>query len=115
MAVSQEILKQFFPGRGSKTEWDRKLTDNTVTAMSQYGLVNKPTDDNAHVSLTDFGKSLAEKAERGEHDELYDEFARHILLNLRGLDIVTCAQDIATSGCKPTKALLIKELRERGV
>jgi hypothetical protein len=114
-AVSQEILEQFFPDRGSKTQWDWKLADNTVIAMSQYGLVNKPRDDNTHVSLTDLGRSLADKAERGEHAELYDDFARHILLNVRGLDVVTCAQDIAASGRKPTKALLVKELRDRGI
>lgn len=83
--------------------------------MSQYGLVNKPRDDNTHISLTDLGKSLVEKAEQGRDAELYDEFARHILLNLRGLDVIACAQDIATSGRRPTKALLVKELRSRGI
>lgn len=83
--------------------------------MSQYGLVNKPRNDNTHVSLTDLGKSLAEKAEQGKYDELYSEFARHILLNLRGLDVVACVQDIVVSGRKPTKALLVKELKDRGV
>lgn len=114
-AVSQEVLKEFFPNRQSKTEWDWKLADNTIVAMSQYGLVNKPRNDNAHVSLTDLGRSMAEKAEQSNHTELYNEFARHILLNLRGLDVMTCAQDIATSGRTPTKALLVKELRNRGI
>lgn len=113
--VSQEILTKFFPGRESKTDWDWKLADNTIIAMSQYGLVNKPRDDQTHVSLTDLGRSLAEKAEQGKHDKLYDEFAEHILLNLRGLDVLACAQDIAMSGRKPTKALLVKELRDRGI
>ena len=114
-AVSQEILKQFFPNRSDKTKWDWKLADNTAIAMSQYGLVNKPRSDNTHVSLTNLGKFLVEKAEQGKYDELYGEFARHILLNLRGLDVVTCVQDIVVSGRNPTKALLVKELRERGV
>ncbi len=113
--VSQEILKKFFPDRASKTQWDWKLADNTVIAMSQYDLVNKPRSDNAHVSLTDLGKSLVEKAKQGKYAELYDEFVRHILLNLRGLDVVTCIQDIVASGRKPTKALLVKELRSRGI
>lgn len=109
------VLKQFFPGRGSKTKWDWKLADNTVIAMSQYGLVNKPRNDNTYVSLTDLGRSLAEKAEQGKDAELYDEFARHILLNLRGLDVIACLQDIVASGRRPTKALLVKELKSRGV
>jgi hypothetical protein len=114
-AVSQEILRRFFPGRGDKTTWDWKLADNTVIAMSQYGLVNKPRSDNKHVSLTGLGKSLVEKAEEGQYAEMYSEFVRHILLNLRGLDLVACVQDIVVSGRKPTKALLVKELRDRGV
>lgn len=114
-AVSREILRRFFPGRGDKTTWDWKLADNTVIAMSQYDLVNKPKNDNAHVSLTEFGESLAEKAEQGNYEDLYSEFVRYILLNLRGLDVVACVQDIVVSGRKPTKALLVKELRDRGV
>ncbi len=109
-AVAQEIFERFFSDRV-----DKKLENNTIFAMSEYGLINKPTDDIAHVSLTDLGRSMAEKAEQGDHTELYNEFARHILLNLRGLDVMTCAQDIATSGRTPTKALLVKELRNRGI
>ncbi|MGH3087074.1 MAG: restriction endonuclease [Rubrobacteraceae bacterium] len=104
-SVTQEILARFYPGR------DIQLAKNTVIAMSQYGLVNKPKGDQAHVSLTDLGRNLVEKVEQGQ----YDEFARHILLRLRGLDALTCVQDIVASGRKPTKALIVKELRSRGI
>lgn len=108
-AVTQEIRAHFYPGK------DLQLAKNTVYAMSEYGLVNKPRNDNAHGSLTGLGKSLVEKSEQGKYAEMYSEFARHILLNLRGLDVVACVQDIVVSGRKPTKALLVKELRDRGV
>lgn len=114
-AVPQAILQAFFSGRGDRTTWDWKLADNTIIAMSQYGLLNKPKGDQTHVSLTDLGKSLAEKASRGDDRELYDEFVRHILLNLRGLEVVACVDDLIASGQTPTKALLVKELRHRGI
>jgi hypothetical protein len=114
-AVSQAILQEFFAGRNSRTTWDWKLADNTIIAMSQYGLVNKPREDQTHVSLTDLGRSLAERAGQGSENELYDEFVRHILLNLRGLDVVACIQDLIAGGHTPTKALLVKELRHRGI
>lgn len=107
--VTQKILARFYPGR------DIQLAKNTVIAMSQYGLVNKPKEDQAVVSLTDLGRALSKKAEQGEHAELYDEFAKHILLNLRGLDVMTCVQDVVASGKKPTKDRLVKELRSRGI
>lgn len=107
--VTQKILARFYPGR------DTQLAKNTVIAMSQYGLVDKPKEDQAVVSLTDLGRALSKKAEQGANADLYDEFAKHILLNLRGLDVVTCVQDIVASGNKPTKDRLVKELRSRGI
>src|SRR5512136_2553416 len=85
-AVSLGILTEFFPGRAERTE-DWKLANNTVIAMAEYGLVNKPKGED-HVSLTDLGQELAAKAERGDLHGLYAEFARHILLNRRGLDVL---------------------------
>jgi hypothetical protein len=114
-AISQAILQAFFSGRGDRTTWDWKLADNTIIAMSQYGLLNKPKGDQTHASLTDLGQSLAEKASQGDDRELYDEFSRHILLNLRGLEVVACIDDLIASGQTPTKALLVKELRYRGI
>lgn len=113
-AVSLAILQEFFPGRAKRTE-DWKLANNTVIAMSQYGLVNKPKKDQSYVSLTDLGQDLAQKGEDGKDDELYADFARHILLNLRGLDVLTTVDDLAERGKTPTKALIIKELAERNI
>ncbi len=114
-AVSEAILKEFFSDRAERTSWDWKLADNTVIAMSQYGLVNKPREDQSHASLTDLGHKLADLTTAGKPDEMYAEFARHILLNLRGLDVVAAIQDLVHSGQTPTKALIVKELRQRGI
>jgi site-specific DNA-methyltransferase (cytosine-N4-specific) len=114
-AASQAILQEFFPNRAAQTSWDWKLADNTIIAMSQYGLVNKPREDQAHVLLTELGEALADLAARGARQELYDEFVRHILLNRRGLEVVACIQDVIAGGQQPTKAILVKELGRRGI
>lgn len=83
--------------------------------MSEYGLVNKPRQDQSHVSLTELGQRLAEKAEQSNYEELYADFARHILLNLRGLDLIACVDDLVERGETPTKALIVKELSKRNI
>ena len=114
-AASQAILREFFPDRAAQTAWDWKLADNTIIAMSQYGLVNKPREDQTHVSLTELGETLADLARQGQHGALYDQFVRHILLNRRGLEVVACIEDVITGGQQPTKAILVKELGRRGI
>lgn len=112
-AVSLAILNEFFPGRAERTE-DWKLANNTVIAMAEYGLFDKPLGA-THVALTELGRSLAEKAEQGDHDGLYADFARHILLNRRGLDVVAAIEDLAARGQTLTKATIVKELAQRGI
>ncbi|MGB8648212.1 MAG: restriction endonuclease [Anaerolineae bacterium] len=114
-AVEAAIQQTFFPERAEMTEWAWKLANNTVIAMSQYGLVDKPKDKIEHVALTDLGNSLYAKAAENKFAELYDEFVRHILLNLHGLDVVSVIDDLVASGKTPTKHLIVKELRHRGI
>jgi hypothetical protein len=114
-AVSLAILKEFFPDRAKRTSWDWKLADNTIIAMSQYGLVNKPREDQTHASLSDLGHRLADLAEQGKDAELYAGFAKHILLNLRGLDLLASVDDLVEHGESPTKALIVRELKKRGI
>ena len=109
--IRQGIADQFFMGRKDALE----LANNTILAMSEYGLIYKPKQDQTHASLTDVGKMLVEKVEQGQIDALYSEFAKHILLHLHGLDLLACADDIAASGQQPTKARIVKELRARGI
>lgn len=110
-AIRQGIATAFF----SQSKDSLVLANNTVLALSEYGIVYKPREDQTHASLTELGERLALLAKEGRFAELYDDFARHILLNLRGLDLLTCASDLLTSGQKPTKQLIVKELRRRGV
>src|SRR5205814_1491374 len=110
-AIAQAIAQEFF----AKSPDASGLADNAIYAMSEYRLVNKPEQDQAHLSLTEVGQSLVGKAEQGDEAGIYAEFARHILLNLRGLDLIACVDDLVAQGVEPTKALIIKELGIRGI
>lgn len=109
-AVTEAIFQEFFADRMGK-----KLENNTIFALSDYGLLDKPREDLTRASLTGIGEVLATFAEKQQEEELYTTFVRHILLNRRGLDVVACIQDIVVSGQQPTKARITKELGHRGI
>lgn len=108
-AIKQAIADRFF-SRSS----DADLADNTIYALSEYGLLDKPPDNISFAKLTPMGESLAGKAETGELQTAYEELARHILLNLHGLELVQCIDDLKKRGMKLTKATIVKELTYRG-
>lgn len=110
-SVRQGIADGFF----AKSKDALDLANNTIFAMSEYGLLHKPVEDQAHASLTPLGEELAAKAAAADELGLYAEFAKHILLHLRGLELIACANDLLAAGQSPTKALLVKELKIRGI
>lgn len=107
--IKQAIAEKFFSQSA-----DKDISDNTIYALSEYQLLDKPKDNIAYATLTPLGESLAGKAEDGQIEEMYAEFARHILLNLHGLELVQCVDDLASHGTKLTKATISKELTYRG-
>lgn len=109
--VRRAIAARFFTNSKDSLE----LANNTVLAMSEYGLLDKPRGDQAYASLTPTGEELLALAVEGNEKELYAQFARHILLNLRGMELIACIEDLLTAHLKPTKRLIVKELRSRGI
>lgn len=109
--IAQSIAQEFF----NRSPDASGLADIAIYAMSEYGLVNKPEQDQKHLSLTEVGVLLVGMAEQGDEAAMYAEFARHILLNLRGLDLISCVDDLVAQGLEPTKARIIKELGIRGI
>jgi hypothetical protein len=107
--IKEEIGKRFF-----STTKDSKIPENTIYALSEYQLIDKPKDDIKRASLTTFGEVLAAKAQQGESKDLYEEFARHIILNLHGMDLIQAVSDLAARGTNLTKETITKELRYRG-
>lgn len=109
--VRRAIAARFFTNSKDSLE----LANNTVLAMSEYGLLDKPRGDQGYASLTPIGEELLALAVEGNEKELYAQFARHILLNLRGMELIACIEDLLTAHLKPTKRLIVKELRSRGI
>jgi site-specific DNA-methyltransferase (cytosine-N4-specific) len=102
------IMNAFFMG-GNATPYNRsKKSDNTTLALRNYGIL---AEDKAN--LTDFGRQLV--ALRKDDERLYSTFARHILLNLNGLQFVEAIRDELASKREITLETLPKVLRRRGV
>lgn len=93
---------------------DPDIADNTIYALSEYQLLDKPKDNISYAALTSFGEELAAYAQNQDFASMYQTFGRHILLNLHGLDLVQCVQDLSHGGVKLTKQSIAKELTRRG-
>lgn len=84
-----------------------KVANNTYLSIRDYELIDR--DDCA----TPLAKRLHQI--RNNQDKLYEEFAKHILLNLNGQRIVEIVRDTWSAGEKPTLENLPKAFEERGL
>jgi hypothetical protein len=75
--------------------------------MRAYGLI----DDDAN--LTEFGRSLYDV--RTDDAQLYEKLGAHILLNLKGMALVRCIQEMTFAGERVTLDSLRHALEERGI
>jgi hypothetical protein len=82
----------------------RRLSSLPVEAAVQYGLL----DDG--YAATDVARRLAQL----EPPQLYDEFARHILLKCSGIRVVEAAQEMMTDGLRVTGDSLAEYLTDQG-
>lgn len=96
-----EIRQEFFPYHGNK------VAENTVLALRAYGILNE------EMKLTEFGRQLAAVAD--SESNLYELLARHILLNLRGVELVLTVMDMHRMGMRITLETLRRELAKRGI
>jgi len=107
--IKRAIRKRFFISSP-----DPDIADNTIFAMSEYQILDKPKENISYAKLTPLGESLAEKAQFEDYSAMYEELARHILFNLHGLELMQCVDDLVERGTKLTKATIVKELTYRG-
>lgn len=104
----EAAVKDRYFGKNATSDYNRgKLANNTKLGMVAYGLIDRDA------RLTDFGKKLY--ACRGDLPRLYGTLAKHILLNLLGMTLVQCVQDIVAAGEKVDLVKLREWLEERGV
>ena len=93
---------------GNAAEYNRgKLANNCKLGLIAYGIIDRDG------TFTEFGTKLHDL--RGDPAKLYAELARHILLNLNGLNFVQCILDMQASGETVTLNKLREWLGERGL
>ena len=106
-ALEAAIKARYF-GQNPTSDYNKgKLANNAKLGMIAYGLI----DREAH--LTEFGEKLYSLRE--DPDKLHAELARHILLNLHGMTLIQCVQDIQAAGETVDLVKLRAWLDERGI
>lgn len=104
--ITTAIRDTFFARHATSQRW--KLADNTVLALRAYGLLD---EEGARPSeLTSDLLALVDEPSR-----LYDAFARHILLNCKGLVLVETLMAMRSAGETTTLHTLGKRLEQRGL
>jgi site-specific DNA-methyltransferase (cytosine-N4-specific) len=111
--LQEAILVKYFASHAAQSSAESKVSNRNKLAMNcrlgmqAYGVIDESG------ALTELGKALYDI----RHDEtgLYRLFARHILLNLKGMAFVQCLRDMQAAGEEITLTTLRAALIERGV
>jgi Restriction endonuclease len=106
-AFEAAVRSTYFDGYPTTPFNRAKLANNTKLGMIAYGIIDRDAN------LTGFGASL--RAVRRDEDALYRLLAKHILLNLHGMTMVSCIQDMVAAGETVDLTTLREGLAERGV
>jgi len=85
-ALEDAIRHEYFESYPTSEYNRRNLANNCKLGMIAYGVLNRDG------SLTDFGNELLSFKKTPE--KMYKLFARHIILNLKGLIVLQTVQDI---------------------
>jgi site-specific DNA-methyltransferase (cytosine-N4-specific) len=105
-AFEKAVRTAYFEGHITSEYNKNKLANNTKLGMIAYGIIDR------NANLTEFGQKLYNF--RHNDTELYTELARHILLNLHGITLIQCIQDMQAAGEVVKLTKLREWLEERG-
>ena len=106
-AFEKAVREKYFEMHATSERNRVKLANNTKLGMIAYGIINRDA------TLTEFGRELITL--KDDEEALYQRFAKYILLNLRGMTLVQCIQDMVAAGEVVTLTTLREGLAERGV
>lgn len=113
-ALEAEIMATYFASHAARPDDDAdrdynrgKLANNCKLGMIAYGLIDR------QARFTPVGQQMFDL--RGDEQALYEALAKHILLNLKGMTLVQCLQDMVAAGEDITLDTLRVALEERGV
>ena len=106
--VFEEAVRRAWFAGHKTNEYNRaKLANNTKLGMIAYGIIDRDA------ALTPFGRQLL--ALKDDQPALYERLARHILLNLHGMTLIRCIQDMMAAGEQVNLTNLRQGLAARGV
>ena len=106
-AFEDSVRATYFGEHNTSDYNRRKLANNTKLGMIAYGIIERDA------TLTDFGQELF--ALKDNEAALYERLAKHILLNLYGMTLVRCIQDMVAAGERVSLTTLRAGLAARGV
>lgn len=106
-AFEKAVFIAYFERHATSERNRRKLANNTKLGMIAYGIIDR------QASLTSLGTELL--ALKDKPAALYERLAKHILLNLNGMTLVRCIQDMVAAGERVTLTTLRQGLAGRGV
>jgi site-specific DNA-methyltransferase (cytosine-N4-specific) len=86
LAFQQAVRQAYFESHPTSDSNKHKLAGNTCISMVAYGLMDSAA------TLTGLGEELYELRE--DDQALHRALARHILLNLNGINLIHCIQDM---------------------
>ena len=106
-AFENAVRFAYFEGHSTSAYNRGKLANNTKLGMIAYGVIDRDAN------LTDFGRELI--ALKDDEPALYQRLARHILLNLHGMTLIGCIQDMVAAGENVSLTTLREGLAVRGI
>ncbi|MBW4437693.1 MAG: restriction endonuclease [Pleurocapsa minor GSE-CHR-MK-17-07R] len=111
--LEKAILNRYFMNHGQSNELlinlknQKKLANNSKLGMYHYKIIDKDS------RFTLFGESLFHMRE--DHEMLYKSLAKHIILNLNGMNLLQCIRDMTAAGEEVSLNTLREALEIRGV
>lgn len=106
-AFENAVRSAYFEGHATSDYNRGKLANNTKLGMIAYGIIDRDA------SLTGLGHELI--ALKDDEPALHQRLAKHILLNLHGMTLVRCIQDMTAAGEIVSLTTLREGLAARGV
>lgn len=102
-----EVRTAWFEGHATSEYNRNKLANNTKLGMIAYGIIERDAE------LTELGRELLALSD--DENALHDRLAKHILLNLHGMTMVGCIQDMEKAGDPVNLTTLREALAERSI
>ena len=106
-AFERAVRDAYFEGHRTSDYNRGKLANNTKLGMIAYGIIERDA------ALTSFGQEML--ALKDDDSALYERLAKQILLNLHGMTLVRCIQDMVAAGERVNLTTLREGLAARGI